>query len=179
MADTKEARFDGTFYNNFKAIWNGWFVRYIPLPDDAMKAIVGVFADGWLGHKLLVEALAVGPGSTKIWWDTLPKLSMSAKNGLTAHKELRAVLSVGAWAGYTGLLIGTAIVAAYETWGGARLRPLAREVERITGRSFDRALEIMLLQANFHGEPFQKAMHIGRMVSSPKLVRRSGASGSW
>lgn len=176
MADN-EQRFDGTFYNNFKAIWNGWFVRSIPLPDDAMRALTGALASGWLGHKLLVEAFRVGPGiGTKFWWDSLPTPSFSTATGLQAYREWRAVVSATAWAGYTGLLIGTGIVAAYETWGAGRvthmLGPLAREVERVTGSAFDRALESMLLDAGFHGEPLHKALHVGRMVSSPKLAGR-------
>jgi hypothetical protein len=175
MADDAP-HFDGTFYNNYKAIWDSIpVVRYIPLPDDAMKALVGAFGNGWLGHGLLVNAFDVAPGiGTKFWWDSLPSLSFSTKSGLTAWKEARAVLSAAAWAGYTGLLIGVGIVAAYETWGGARvahmLGPLAREVERLTGKTFDVALESMLLQANFNGAAFHRAMHVGRLVSNPRAA---------
>lgn len=178
MTDTEE-HFDGTFYNNFKAIWHNLpAVGALPLPDEAMKALVAAFMHGWLGHSLLINAFEVGPGiATKFWWDALPSFTFSTKIGLTAMKEARAILSAAAWAGYTGALIGTGIVAAYETWGGARvthmLGPLAREVERVTGRTFDVALESMLLQAQFNGNVFNQAMHVGRLVSNPRTTSRS------
>lgn len=170
MADGDAERFDGSFSNNYRAIWARTFGRfYLPLPDDAIKAVLGL----WAGHKTVVDGLAVGPGSsTRYWWQTLPKVSSSTPTGLTLQVEIRTILAAYIGSAYVGILIGIGIVAAYETWGEAatsKIAPFAREVERVTGRSFDYFLEGMLRDAGLSNEALHEAMHRGRMLSNAKL----------
>ena len=176
MAD--DPPFDNTFYNNFKEIWNRSSGRILQkMPDDVAKAFAMAVPAGMFGHKAVIDAFKVAPGEKlRLWWNTRPKFSTSNDQGLTAHEETRTIGIAGFIAAYGGLLLGTAIVAAYETYGGDRvfemMRPAAREVERVTGRSFAVALESMLLDVSFHGAAFHKAMHVGRAVSAHHLYSR-------
>lgn len=178
--------FDGTYYNNFKEIWNRGCGLILPdLPDEVATAFaIGVPA-GMFSHKALIDAFAVAPGEKLLeWWRTRPTFSVANKPGLTAHAETRAIGYGVFVAAYAGLLIGTAIVAAYETYGSRAyelVRGLAREVERATGRSFATALESLLLNANFRGANFNKAMHLGRALSAHNLSHRSQRrpAGGW
>lgn len=168
--DAKAPPLDGEFWNNYRAIWGATFGRlHVPLPDDVFKAILGL----WGGHETLLKALEVAPGeSTKLWWKTKPPLSLRTARGIAAMRELRALLLGAVGPAYAGALLGTAVVAAYETWGNdasAKLSPWVSEMERSMNRSFDSILGELLGPVAGSSSKMREAMFRARSLSSAQL----------